>query len=1491
MEMARRRVLGVVGALVGGVLLAALVPLAASSPVSASAGGAGRGPRPAHVPAGEAPNPDVIHFRGLSFDGTKGQPTAPARLSQQRSSEAQLWLVQFTDAPRPAALKALTGAGAEIVQYQPSNAYVVRVTGSELGAVEAMRGKGLVQFTGPYHPQYRLEPSLQGTGKDGPATNAAGRVPVTVQLVTGPRTAATLEAIAGMGTIIGEPNRVLGYTNVRVDADPAKLADLARLPDAFNVEPYVEPTKNDEVQNQIVAGNVVTASGSVVPTGTGYLAWLASKGFPTTPASYPIVNVVDDGVDNGTTTPLDPTLTEAGAGTTSRLLSAENCTISPSAHGLDGHGHINANIVGGHDERTGSPFEDAGGYQRGQGVNPFTRLAYTKIFRDNYGPFDLSACGGNLIETMRRAYVNGARVASHSWGANVGGAYTTDAQAFDVITRDADPVTAGNQELFNVFAAGNAGSGANTIGSPGTAKNVLTVGATENVREEGVPDGCNLTASNSADDLASFSSRGPTDDQRIKPDIVAPGMHIQGTASPEPGFTGLSVCGDPNATADPRYHPQGQTTYTWSSGTSHSTPAVSGAASLVHEYYGRVLDVGADPSPAMLKALLVHTPRYLNGVATGGNLPSNTQGYGDAQLGPLFDSTVPRVVHDQDVLLTSSGQAITRTYDVVDSGDPIAVTLAWTDAPGSTTGNSFVNNLDLVVQAGGNTYLGNVFAGGASATGGSADVRNNVENVFLPAGISGPVTVLVSGTTIAGNGVPGNASALDQDFALVVSNVENEAAGTLLLNDGVVADDSTGDNDGRVEQNETIRLTLPIRSSDVASPTATGVTATLAVLGGAATVTQDTSAYPDIDGGASQANTTPYVLDIGAHPCGTAILLQQTVTSSAGTTVFNLSLPVGAPTNHASTDVPKNIVDVATIESDLTVTDPSTIADLDVRLTLTHTFDGDLDVFLVAPDATLIELSTDNGGSGDNFNGTVFDDEATTAITAGAAPFAGRFRPEQALSARDATAANGLWKLRITDDAGGDVGILQSWSLDVVGTTCEADQPTVVDTVSVDDVSLAEGDVGTAALVFTATRTGAGDGVASVQFATADNTATVADSDYDAASGSITWADGETGAKTATVLINGDTTGEADETLFLDLSSPTNLTITDGQGMGTIQNDDLDVISVGDTSISEGATGTNPVLSIPVTRTGSGIGVASVQVDTADDTATTADADYVAATGTVSFADGETGTKDFSITLNGDSTQEADETVNAVLSNPTNATLGDGTGAGTILNDDAVPTVTIAGGSGPESTNGAFQVTLSNPSAFSTSVIVSTFNGTAKQPADYTLKNVTVNFAPGATSTVVPVAVNNDAVDEPDERFWMKLTSPAGLVIGGTGQANWVIQDNDPPPSLSINDVTIVEGNSGTKNLVFTIKLNKVSGKTVSVKYATAAGSAKAGSDYVAKSGTVTFSPGQLTKTVAVAIKGDTIKEAAESFHLLLSAAVNASIADAAGIGGILDND
>src|SRR6185312_13325785 len=144
-----------------------------------------------------------------------------------------------------------------------------------------------------------------------------------------------------------------------------------------------------------------------------------------------------------------------------------------------------------------------------------------------------------------------------------------------------------------------------------------------------------------------------------------------------------------------------------------------------------------------------------------------------------FDG-VTRFLRDQVTAdkFTGTGQRLAFAGQVVDGSKPFRVTIAWTDAPGNTTGNAYNNDLDLVVNIGGKSYKGNVFNGQFSTTGGTADEKDNVESVFLPAGVTGDFTVLITAANINSDGVPHEAPALDQDFALVVynGNATNEPA-------------------------------------------------------------------------------------------------------------------------------------------------------------------------------------------------------------------------------------------------------------------------------------------------------------------------------------------------------------------------------------------------------------------------------------------------------------------------------------------------------------------------------------------------------------------------------------------------------------------------------------------------------------------------------------------------------------------------------------------
>ena len=204
------------------------------------------------------------------------------------------------------------------------------------------------------------------------------------------------------------------------------------------------------------------------------------------------------------------------------------------------------------------------------------------------------------------------------------------------------------------------------------------------------------------------------------------------------------------------------------------------------------------------------------------------------------------------------------------------------------------------------------------------------------------------------------------------------------------------------------------------------------------TIDATNSAYQSLGVGETQDVTFTWIAT-DKHGATTA---EQTVTITVSGTndqpvVKNIevgSTPILVTSDYTN-DHNVNIHDLSTVTSSIVINDVGTIADLNVKINLTHTWDDDLDIYLIAPDGTRIKLTTDNGGSGNNYANTIFDDEASTSITSGNAPFSGTFRPEELLSVLDGKSMQGTWKLEITDDQGGDIGKLHSWSLEVSSDT------------------------------------------------------------------------------------------------------------------------------------------------------------------------------------------------------------------------------------------------------------------------------------------------------------------------------------------------------------------------------------------------------------------------------------------------------------------------
>jgi len=417
--------------------------------------------------------------------------------------------------------------------------------------------------------------------------------------------------------------------------------------------------------------------------------------------------------------------------------------------------------------------------------------------------------------------------------------------------------------------------------------------------------------------------------------------------------------------------------------------------------------------------------------------------------------------------------------------------------------------------------------------------------------------------------------------------------------------------------------------------------------------------------------------------------------------------------------------------------------------------------------------------------------------------------------------------------------------------------------ISANDPSVTEGNADTVTLAFTVSLSTPSGKAVTVDYATANGTAT-AGTDYTAKSGTLTFAPGET-SRTVSVTVEGDTVTEPDETVLLNLSNAINSSISDAQGSGTITNDDaVPAISVDNVSVAEGNAGTS-TMTFTVSLDHASASAITVDYATADNTAT-AGTDYTAKNGTLAFAAGDT-SKMVSVTISGDLGYETNESFYINLTNQSNASIFDARGIGTITNDDAAPTVTLSINNTSITENGTATVTATLSAVSSEDVTVTLgYTGTATgSGTDYTASAAAITIAAGSTTGTVTITAVNDTLDEADETVIIDITGVTNGTESGAQQVTTTITDNDDAPTISANDPSVTEGNTDTVTLAFTVSLSTPSGKAVTVDYATANGTATAGTDYTAKSGTLTFAPGETSKTVSVTVAGDTVTEPDET--------------------------
>lgn len=479
-----------------------------------------------------------------------------------------------------------------------------------------------------------------------------------------------------------------------------------------------------------------------------------------------------------------------------------------------------------------------------------------------------------------------------------------------------------------------------------------------------------------------------------------------------------------------------------------------------------------------------------------------------------------------------------------------------------------------------------------------------------------------------------------------------------------------------------------------------------------------------------------------------------------------------------------------------------------------------------------------------------------------------------------------------------------------LGTTT-AQSVTITDNDSasfaIGDISIVEGDAGSAAAVFTVTLTGAVDTGLSLDYATADGSATTADSDYAAASGTLNFAGTAGETMTISVDVTGDSNVELNQAFTVGLSALNNagraVTIADAQATGTITNDDTASLSIADVQLVEGDSG-NTAFTFTVTLDNAVDSAVMVNIDTADGTATVADSDYTANTGSsLSFTGTAGETQTFTVQVTGDTTAELNEAFAVNLSSVSSAgrsvTISDSQAVGTITDDDGIPVnFAINTAVGTEAGTSIITLIASADSAVTSDETIDlVIAGTGITADDYSLSATSITILNGTQVGTVTLTVADDMVVELTETAQISITNPSIGISLGTTTSQTLTLESDDTATISISDVSLLEGNSGTTQATFNVTLTNAVDSGFTVDYSTADNTATvAGGDYTSKSGTLSFSgtAGE-TQAITIDVAGDTDTESDESFFVnltnLMTSGRAVTILDSQGEASITDDD
>jgi PGF-pre-PGF domain-containing protein len=665
-------------------------------------------------------DPNAILLKNAQFittDYTLQTVQSEQVLSSFSDDTDGYYIVQSTSYVTDEWKQSITDTGAVLFDYIPNNAFIVRMNSRVLARVEAL---DTVQWIGIYQPYYKISHGLSASYST--CSNAEQSIyeNITVLLFNAQDSILISNEIQTLGGVIIDNTE----DTLQVRIESSKIADIAAIPGVC----WIEKLSRFVILNDVAANitNVYETRNTYGLNGSGQ-----------------IVAVADTGLDTGVN---DASMHDDFEG---RIIEIYDTAGDKNlADIISGHGtHIAGSVLG-----DGSCSDG-----RFKGMAPQAEL----IFQAAGNNIDCIILPNDLNDLFSQAYDNGARIHTNSWGdEKINGEYT-------IISKDLDLFMWNHPDMLILMAAGNEGVDSDSDGiidldsicSPATAKNCISVGASENIRSDKLDSYSTLIngntrfpsypinsdkMANNTEGLAAFSSRGPTDDGRIKPDVVAPGTYIISTKS--------SVK-NPNYELWDDY--DANSNYTYGGGTSMSTPIVAGTAALIRQYY--MQNESITPTAALLKATIINgaynmTPgQYDIGqhkeIQTR---PDNASGWGRIDIENSLFPASPRIMQYHDNISLNTSESWNAKYYSNNNSEPLQITLVWTDHPSiPSAAKTLVNNLDLTVLGPDGTYLGN-----------GGDAINNVEQVELLTPVDGIYNITITGADIPHP---------PQPFALVIS--------------------------------------------------------------------------------------------------------------------------------------------------------------------------------------------------------------------------------------------------------------------------------------------------------------------------------------------------------------------------------------------------------------------------------------------------------------------------------------------------------------------------------------------------------------------------------------------------------------------------------------------------------------------------------------------------------------------------------------------------